>query len=128
MNFLVERLLKPWHPTLLGVTAILVLLNLGRICSNGSGDTPAVQALEELHGRITRDEEQPGRPVIAVDLSDPRDLRLAHWVKDSALKHLREFKHLRKLNLSGALITDAGLKDIGQLSALQDLHLCCTRI
>ena len=128
MNFLMERILKPWHPTLLGVTTILFLLSLSRFYSNGSGETPAVEAIEELHGRITRDEELPGKPVIAVDLSDHRDLRLAHWVKDPALKHLREFKHLRRLNLSGALITDDGLKNIGQLSALQDLHLCCTQI
>src|SRR5262245_23927314 len=91
-------------------------------------EASAAKAIEDVHGRITRDEKHPGKPVIAIDLSDPREFRVAVWVKDAALKHLREFKHLRTLNLSGTLITDDGMKELKELSALESLDLSRTKL
>ncbi len=31
-------------------------------------EVSAVKAIKDAHGRITRDEKQPGKPVIAIDL------------------------------------------------------------
>src|SRR5262249_21278471 len=91
-------------------------------------EVTAAKAIEKLHGRITRDEKQPGKPVVAIDLSDPREFRAASWVTDAALKHVREFKHLRTLKLSLTGITDSGLKELKELSALESLDLSFTKL
>jgi hypothetical protein len=68
------------------VFGVLVLAGFGL-----ADEATASKAIKVAHGRITRDEKKPGKPVIAIDLSDPREYRVAVWVKDDVLKHLREF-------------------------------------
>jgi internalin A len=73
----------------------------------------AVQLVEKHGGTVERDADAPGKPVVAVNL------RLTK-VGDGILKDLVGLKNLRELDLVGANITPAGLK---QLTALKHLDL-----
>src|SRR5258708_29019073 len=101
-----------WTATGVAVLAVLIL-------------TPADRADEdtkptEMLGRIVPvavDTKRPERPVIGVDLSHSR-------ITDEELKHLKEFKDLRTLNLSwNQFLTEAGLKELKELKSLQTLDL-----
>jgi len=106
------------------VIALLLLLAVGLA---GCGQTQAVReeravnAILQLRGEVTRDEELPGRPIVAVHLVRTK-------VTDSDLKDLKEFKGLRNLSLNETRITDAGLKDLKELKGLQKLYLNSTQI
>jgi hypothetical protein len=78
--------------------SVLLLVGAAR-----TDETAAVRAIVNLGGRITRDAKLPGRPVIGIDLTDPRPFRIAVRVTDAALKYLTEFKGLQTLNLSGTV-------------------------
>ncbi len=72
--------------------------------------------LGRLNCRLAYDPNAPGRPVIAIDVSES--------VTDADLRQLREIKSLRSLNLSGAKkTTPAAIKEIAALSDLQELWL-----
>jgi hypothetical protein len=97
---------------------IAFLISLA-VCLAGCSQTPedkAVSAILNLGGRVTRDEELPGRPVAGIDLMGTK-------VTDSDLKDLKNLKGLRGLGLRGTKITDAGLKDLRELKGLQLLWL-----
>ena len=81
----------------------------------------AVNAILKLGGKVTRDEELPGRPIVAVHLVRTK-------VTNSDLKDLKEFKGLRNLSLNETRITDAGLKHLKELKGLQTLDLSWTQI
>jgi hypothetical protein len=89
-----------------------------RAAAPGSEEQTAIQAIEKLGGTITRDDKQPGRPVVAVDLSGSRN----SVVTDAELKDLEELEQLQTLHLSWTQVTDAGLKNLEELEQLQTLH------
>jgi len=108
------------------VRQIALLLSLA-VCLAGCGqkqarpEDNAVSAILKLGGGVKRDEELPGRPVVAVDLRGAQ-------ITDAALKHLKELKGLQTLNLSDTMITDASLKELKALKDLQELDLRNTKI
>ena len=61
------RVSKPFAAILL--LAILVAVYSIDYLWTKRGEEQAARTVEELGGRVTRDEEQPHKPVIAVDLS-----------------------------------------------------------
>lgn len=96
--------------------------------------------IDRLSGKVIRDEDQPGRPIIAVDLShstvtDADLKRLARFtelqslelsftdVTDEGLEHLRVLVNLEHLDLTNTDTTYAGLKHLKQLVMLQNLVL-----
>jgi internalin A len=86
-------------------------------------EASVVAALQMKQGfKMTRAEKQPGKPVIEVSLTGDK-------FTDEDLNHLREFKRLQVLHLSGASkITDAGLKVVGELKKLKQLSLSDTKV
>jgi hypothetical protein len=79
-------------------------------------EAEVLQAIERLGGKVRRDENAPGKPVIAVFLNTPA-------MTDSGLEVLGELKQLRELDLTGSRVTASGLKELAGLQQLQTLHL-----
>ena len=79
-------------------------------------EASSVAALAKLGARIQRNEKQPGKPVVEVNLS---------WTKvtDAGLKDLAPLTQLQTLDLSETKVTDAGLKDLAALKQLRTLSL-----
>src|SRR5437867_4478203 len=86
-----------------------------------SDEAAAVRMVERLGGGITRDDKQPGKPVIGVVLRFTK-------VTDADLKELKEFKQLTTLILQLTQVTGAGLKDLKELKQLKELHLGSTQV
>ena len=74
----------------------------------------AIRFVAELKGVVKRDDMQPGKPVIEVDLSRTQ-------VTDAGLKELVALKNLTTLNLGSTQVTDAGLKELAALKQLATL-------
>jgi internalin A len=95
-----------------------LLLAVGEVHADEAEDR-AVEAVKMVRGKLTRDENAAGNPVIAVDFVGGR-------VRDEELKelvpHLATFKKLQKLSLP-FLVTDAGIKELAPLSQLRTLEL-----
>src|SRR5438094_10489545 len=63
-------------------------------CLSGAAradEASAVKAVENLGGKVTRDDKLPGKPVIGVDLGHTQ-------VTDAGLKELKHLKQLTSLN------------------------------
>ena len=75
----------------------------------------AVKAVEKLGGKVVRDDKDPARPVVEVDLEQS-------WrVTDADLKELAVLKDLRKLVLfSCEGVTDASLEGTGRFSEVAE--------
>ena len=78
-------------------------------------ETAAVKAIEKLGGKVTVDETKPGKPVVGVFF-----IRGEH-VTDAVMKDVNLLTHLRRLFLLKSQMTDAGLKDLKNLT---DLAVC----
>ena len=84
-------------------------------------EASAVKAVENLGGKVTRDDKLPGKPVIGVHLHEI-------GVTDAALKELADLKQLTTLSLTVTRVTDAGLKELKHLKQLTTLNLSRTRV
>jgi hypothetical protein len=82
-------------------------------------EAAALKAIERLEGKVTRDDDAPGKPVTGVELSGPQ-------VTDASLKVLKDIKELQFLGLGGTSVTDKGLKELKDLKKLQTLLLLGT--
>jgi hypothetical protein len=82
---------------------------------------PAVAAINKLGGRVTLDEEKPGKPVIGVDLT-------ATKITDCGLVHLKGLTKLRLLFLTKTKITDSGLVHLKGLIGRRSLYLVRTNV
>ncbi len=69
----------------------------------GPTEGRAVQAIQKLGGRITRDGKAKGEPVVGVDLARTT-------VTDAGLKEPAGLKQLQTLDLGRTLVTNAGCK------------------
>ena len=93
-------------------------------CLSGAAradEASAVKAVENLGGKVTRDDKLPGKPVIEVNLGDTK-------VTDAGLKELKDLKQLTTLNLKFTGVTDAGLKELKDLKQLTTLYLGGTKV
>src|SRR5262245_15410767 len=104
---------------------VLLALALAAVWAPAQGDeasqAKSVAALEKLGGRIDRDEDRPGKPVVAVGLTFSD-------IKDADLVHLRGLDDLRKLYLGATGITDKGLAYLTSLKHLEVLDLSKTKV
>jgi Leucine-rich repeat (LRR) protein len=90
--------------------------------AGGQEDTEtAVTAIQKLGGKVERDDKDPEKPVVVVNLGITE-------VKDAELEHLKGLSKLRRLTLNDTPITDAGLDHIKDLTSLQKLYLVDTKI
>jgi len=82
-------------------------------------ESKAVEKIELLGGKVTRDDNLPGRPVIGIDLQGSKK------INDKYMHLLASFKSLTTLNLTDNVenITDASLVEIGKLKTLTTLNL-----
>jgi len=100
-----------------GTVGAGVLLGLLVLAVAGRADeAAAVKAIEKLGGKVTRDDKQPGKPAVSVDLDLTK-------VTDADLKELKELKSLQGLRLGDTKVTDAGLKELKEVKSLQWLEL-----
>src|SRR4051812_40523 len=98
------------------------MLTLVILCGAARADeAAAVKLVEKLGGRITRDDKQPGRPVIEASLVNSK-------VTDVDLKELKGLKQLTTLILWNTQVTDAGLKELKELKQLNSLDLNITKV
>src|SRR5262245_3500831 len=102
-----------------GAGVLLGLLVL--VVAGWADEAAAVKAIEKLGGRVTRDDNRPGKPVVAVNLFGAK-------VTETGLKELKELKSLQALKLSGIKVTDVGLRELKELKSLQSLSLIDTQV
>ena len=81
-----------------------------------------IAMIEALGGSVVQDSDQPGSPIVTINL-----IRSAK-LKDEDLELLKRFPNLRELSLGMTAITDAGLKHISGLKKLTILGLVGTKI
>jgi len=106
------------------VAVLLVSATSGprALAQTGDGEPArAVAAIENLGGKVERDQKSPGHPVVAVDL------RMTD-VTDTDLASLEGLKRLQHVSLSSSRITDAGLVHLKGLASLRRLDLDFNRI
>jgi hypothetical protein len=80
----------------------------------------AIAAIEDLGGRVVRDESVPERPVIEVAFSES--------IKDGDLEWLKTFPRLKGLSFSKTGITDSGLARLSGLTQLESLQIAEEKI
>jgi hypothetical protein len=100
--------------------------HLGSITPRGqqaavSAEEKAIEAIEELGGKFSTDDEDEDDPVVSVSLRGTK-------ATDADLAHLKSFPKLRSLDLSATQITDAGLAHLKKLNQLQTLTLTGTKV
>ena len=105
-----------WCVAVGSLVILLVLATLGR-----ADEAAAVKAIEKAGGKITVDDKQPDKPVVAVIMWGP-------GFKVEILKELKELKSLQKLRIGGPWITDEGLKDLKEIKTLQLLEVRSPRV
>ena len=112
-----------WQPVVLGLLVLMCAGPPAHSQQPPAGPDPdrIIAEVQRLGGRIERDENRQGKPIIGIDLKG-RDL------DDSGLAAFRGLTGLRELNLRGTLITDAGLVHLQGLQSLESLDLSETRI
>jgi hypothetical protein len=80
--------MKYTHWSLTGTALLLALAPwMTATARADEAEDKAVKAIEELSGRITRDEKAKGKPIFSVTLIGPN-------VTDAGLKHLAALKQL----------------------------------
>jgi hypothetical protein len=109
---------RSWQTGLLGLLALTFsgLPAVSHEPSAGSDPNRIAAEIQRLGGRVDRDEDRPGKPIVTIDLKG-RDL------DDSGLAAFSGYTDLRELNLRGTLITDAGLVHLQGLRSLELLDL-----
>src|SRR5262249_41914234 len=85
-----------------------------------AGEQKAIEVVQKLGGKITLDQDAPGKPVVAVDFRNSN-------VRDSDLPCLKAFPRLQKLDLSDCpLVQGLALRPLKDLKELKELHLPVT--
>jgi hypothetical protein len=99
----------------------LLLLAASPLLADDAEDK-AVEAVKKLGGKVIRDDKDPSKPVIKVNLN-------VSQVTDADLKELAPLKELKELHLDACHgVTDAGLKELAELKGLQTLDLWGTKV
>src|ERR1700730_14343723 len=106
------------RPRSLAPTGALLLVIIQAAAAR-TDEAAAIKAVEKWGGHVRVDDEQPGHPVVDVDLYKAKRA-------DELLQELRSFKRLRGINLCGAELTDAGLRQLKEVKTLQGMNLSDT--
>lgn len=87
----------------------------------GSAEEQAVDAIHELGGDCSSENDEEDGPIVTVSLAEKP-------ATDAVLTRLKSFPKLRTLDLSSTAITDAGLAHLEGLTSLRSLNLSRTSI
>ncbi len=79
-----------------------------------------VAQIKKLGGHVRHDENDPGKPVVSVEFSNPA-------FTDAEMVHLKGLTNLRELSLRGTKVTDTGLGHLKGM-ALTSLDLLFTPV
>lgn len=105
--------------------AFLICLTVVAPAVGGESDDDAtraaVDAIRQLGGKVVRDEQRPGRPVVEVSLARTK-------ASDQTLDAVGRLKDVRALDLSRTTVTDQGLKALGGMPNLRHLDLALTAV
>src|SRR5437763_1395499 len=101
--------MKMWWLT--GVALLVALTGSAR-----SDEASAVAALKKLKAEVTLDDKMPGKPVVAIDLTNSP-------VTDADLKNLKQLPHLKSIDLANTRVTAKGLKELNGLKQLTTVGL-----
>ena len=131
---------------LFGLMSWLILASAAPARADDAEDK-AVAFVEKLGGKVTRDQKQPGKPVVGVSLSftkvkvtdaDLKELAafknlsvLALYmtgVTDRGMTELTTFKTLTRLTLGSTKVTDTGMKELSKLTSLIELDLSNNKV
>jgi hypothetical protein len=107
-----------------GAWSIRFLKVVEREAKEGAAATPdecAVRLVEQLGGKVMRDEAKPGRPVYLVNLNNTQ-------VADADLERVAALTHLTHLSLGNTRVSDDGLRHLAPLSNLYSLNLGYSRV
>jgi internalin A len=104
-----------------GLLSVAFALLLTERASADEDDAKAEKAIKALGGRVERNSDAPGKPIVRVYLTGKQ-------VTDVGLKELAGLKNLQTLDLRHTKVTDAGLKEIAGLKSLQFLLLNDTQV
>src|SRR5436190_7134016 len=100
-----------WRVCIAGMAPVLIALGL--LTAANLPDSAVAQWVQDHGGQIQTD--------AAGQLSAVR-LNLA-WVGDADVERFAKLSHLRKLDLSFSLLTDAGMERLKPLTGVTDLNL-----
>ena len=92
------------------------------IAYDNSDEFKAISKVELLGGKVRREDNLPGRPVMEVIFQGSQSDKL----NDKYLHVLKAFSSLTTLNLGGTRISDVGLNQIGELKSLRMVILSNT--
>ena len=95
---------------------VLAVIGCGQESALSEKQAATVKAIEMLGGKVKRDAQRPGKPIVGVSF-------FATEVTDAGLKEMKELSSLQSLSLSATKVTDAGLKELKKLKSLQSLDL-----
>src|ERR1700674_5714190 len=97
-----------------GLLAIVFVLYLSGLFSPRPEDAEVEAAIIALGGKVDRDDDAPGRPIVAVYLgfSKAKDA-------EAGLKRLVGLKSLYSLTLTETQLTDAECKELAGLTSLK---------
>jgi hypothetical protein len=111
------------HSLSLAVMALVILVGDAR-----ADEAATVNRIESLGGKVTRDKNQSGNPVIGVSFKTPRFSPTE--LNEADLKEFRHLKRLKTLDLEFTTITDAGVKalDLKRFKQLTTLNLSTTEV
>ena len=105
--------------------ALTFALALSALCQYSAlraddAEDKAIEFVKKIHGKVTRNEQVPGKPVLTIDLRAK--------VTDAGLKELAPLQNLVSLDIGLTKVTDAGVKELTALKNLNTLYLCSTKV
>jgi hypothetical protein len=102
------------------VVIVCLVLMSESVVHGDAGVENAIKFVIGLNGKIERDDNVDGKPVIGVDLTNKN-------VTDAGLKELVGLKQLQELDHSGTEVTELGLKELAVFKQLRKLELYQTK-
>jgi Protein kinase domain/Leucine Rich repeat len=84
-------------------------------------EAEALRAVQQIGGKVRRDEKAPGKPIISVNLAGTK-------ATDADLPRVIAFEQLRSLDLDRTLVTDTGLEFLARRTQLTSLVLTRTHV
>ncbi len=104
-----------------GASTLFYLIQHGAFSEPPPDPNEVLAELQKIGGFVQRDENRPGRPVVAVTIDAER-------FNASVLNKLVAFPELRSLNLSRTLSTDLTLEHLRNLTTLKYLNVSRTKV
>jgi internalin A len=103
--------------------AICVVSGSPTTSQNDPREKIAIEGIERLGGKVFREQQASGVPIVRVTFAWSRAVRLESRFGDRDVSLLADIGNLTDLTLTGTNVTDVGLKKVGLLKGLARLDL-----